>query len=48
MISIEIFETIKQKYGDVESWAAWEDVGVKQKSNMGYLNIFNLQKILHY
>ncbi|MBN8575200.1 MAG: hypothetical protein J0M05_14900 [Candidatus Kapabacteria bacterium] len=44
MISIEIFETIKQKYGDVASWAVWEDVGAKPKSNMGHLNIFDLQK----
>ncbi len=44
MISIEIFETIKQKYGDVASWAVWEDVGVKPKSNMGHLNIFDFQK----
>jgi len=44
MISIEIFETIKQKYGDVASWAVWEDVGGKPKSNMGHLNIFDLQK----
>ena len=44
MISIEIFETIKQKYGDVASWAVWEDVGVKPKSNMGHINIFDLQK----
>ena len=48
MISIDIFDTIKQKYGHVASWAVWEDVGVKQKSNMGHLNIFDLQKILHY
>ena len=44
MISTEIFETIKQKYGDVASWAVWEEAGVKPKSNMGHLNIFNLQK----
>lgn len=44
MISIEIFETIKQQYGDVASWAVWEDVGVKPKSNMEHLNIFDLQK----
>ena len=44
MISIEIFETIKQKYGDVASWAVWEEVGEKPKSNMGHLNIFDFQK----
>lgn len=44
MVRIEIFEIIKQKYGDVASWAVWEDVGVKPKSNMGHLNIFDLQK----
>ncbi len=44
MISNEIFEKIKCKYGDVASWAVWEDVDIKTKSNMGHLNIFNLQK----
>lgn len=44
MISKEIFDIIKHKYGDVASWAVWEEAGVKPKSNMGHINIFNLQK----
>ena len=32
------------KYGDVGSWAVWEDVGDKPKSNMGHMNIFDLDK----
>lgn len=44
MISNRLYEKIKTKYGDVASWAVWEEPGEKPKSNMGYLNIFNLQK----
>lgn len=44
MISKELFERIRAKYGDVASWAVWEDEGLKPKSNMGHLNIFDLQK----
>lgn len=44
MISKELFERIEKKYGDVASWAVWEDAGLKPKSNMGHLNIFDLQK----
>jgi len=44
MISLETFESIKKKYGGVASWAVWEDVGEKPKSNMGHLNIFDLRK----
>lgn len=35
MISQELFERIKTKYGDVASWAVWDDAGSKPKSNMG-------------
>lgn len=45
MISKEVFEIAKQKYGDVASWAVWEEAGEKPKSNMGHLNIFDVQKI---
>jgi hypothetical protein len=44
MINKNLFENIKTKYGDVASWAVWEEPGIKPKSNMGYLNIFDLQK----
>jgi hypothetical protein len=43
MISKNIFEKIKTKYGDVASWAVWEDAGIKPKSNMGNLDIFDIQ-----
>ena len=43
MISKKLYEKIKVKYGDVASWAVWEEPGLKPKSNMGHLNIFNLQ-----
>jgi hypothetical protein len=44
MISREIYERMSQKYGDVGSWAVWEEVGLKPKSNMGHLNIFDFDK----
>ena len=44
VISKKLFEKIKSKYGDVASWAIWEDEGEKPKSNMGHINIFNLEK----
>ena len=44
MISKDVFEKMAAKYGDVGSWAVWEDVGDKPKSNMGHMNIFDLDK----
>lgn len=44
MISKELFDKIENKYGDVASWAVWEDVGLKPKSNIGNMNIFDLHK----
>ena len=44
MISKELFEKVKEKYGDVASWAVWEEEGLRPKSNMGHLNVFDLQK----
>ena len=44
MISKELYDKIKVKYGDVASWAVWEEPGIKPKSNMGYHNIFDLNK----
>lgn len=40
----ELFETIAEKYGDVASWAVWADAGIKPKSNMGNIEIFDLDK----
>jgi hypothetical protein len=40
----ELFEMIAIKYGDVASWAVWVDVGSKPKSNMGNIEIFDLEK----
>lgn len=44
MITKELYEYIKTRYGDVASWAVWEEPGEKPKSNMGYSKIFNLQE----
>jgi hypothetical protein len=44
MISKILYEKIKATYGDVASWAVWEEPGAKPKSNIGHLNIFDLQK----
>lgn len=35
------FDYIKEKYGNVGSWAIWADVGDKPKSNMGDLTILD-------
>ncbi len=40
MITRDLFEIIKNKYGYVASWAAWDAVGDKPKSNMGNMAIF--------
>ena len=44
MITREIYDRISRKYGDVGSWAIWEEAGLKPKSNMGHLNVFDLEK----
>lgn len=44
MITREIYDRIFLKYGDVGSWAIWEEAGSKPKSNMGHLNVFDLEK----
>jgi len=43
MISKELFEEIKKKYGNVASWAVWYDEGQKPMTNMG-IDIFNINK----
>lgn len=44
MISKILYDKIKDKYGDVASWAVWEEPGEKPKSNMGHQNIFDINK----
>lgn len=43
MIDRDLFDSIKENYGDVASWAIWEDEGDKPASNMG-LSILDLDK----
>ena len=40
-ISIEKFEEIKIKYGNMSSWAIWKEKDIKEKSNIGDLSIFD-------
>ena len=44
MVDKEHFELIKKKYGHYASWAIWADEGETPKSNVGDLNIFDLEK----
>ncbi len=37
----EHYLEIVKKYGDFASWAIWQDVGLKPKSNVGDLTIFD-------
>jgi hypothetical protein len=39
-ISIEKFEEIKLKYGNMSSWAIWKEKDIKEKSKIGDLSIF--------
>lgn len=41
MISLDLFNHIKETYGDVCSWAVWESVGEQPKSNMGNMDILD-------
>ena len=43
MISKDIYLKMMNKYGDVASWAVWAEEGLKPKSNMGDISIFDLQ-----
>jgi len=43
MVGEHLYETIRDRYGQVASWAVWEPVGNKPKSNMGPQNVFNLK-----
>ncbi len=44
MIDIKLFEKIKDKYGAVSSWAVWSEEGETPKSNIGDIDIFDLEK----
>ena len=44
MVTLELYKKMAEKYGDVGSWAVWEAPGSTPKSNMGYANIFDLDK----
>ena len=44
MISQDLFEKIKRKYGDVASWAVWAEAGDKPKSNVANMDVFDLEK----
>ena len=39
-ISIEKFEEIKLKYGNMSSWAIWKEKDIKEKSKIGDLSLF--------
>jgi hypothetical protein len=40
----ELFEKIKEKYGNVASWAIWKAAGEKPKSNIGDMDVFDSDK----
>jgi len=42
MISRDIFLKMMKSYGDVASWAVWADEGLKPKSNMAIVGMFDL------
>ena len=44
MINKELYLKIQEKYGDVGSWAVWDEEGEMPKSNMGNMDIFDLDK----
>jgi hypothetical protein len=44
MITKEHFLEIEGKYGEFASWAVWANEGVKPKSNIGDMSIFDLDK----
>lgn len=47
MVSIEVFEKLKNEYGDAASWAIWSKVGKTPKSNIGDLSVFDDPKLLN-
>ena len=46
MITREKFDFIKEKYGELASWAVWAEMGDTPKSKIGDLNVFDNDEIL--
>lgn len=46
MLEKEIYENLKERYGEVASWAVWKEVGETPKSNMGDISMFEDMDIL--
>ena len=44
MITKSLYQNIANKYGEFASWAIWANEGIKPKSNIGDLDIFDLDK----
>lgn len=44
MISKDHFNEIANKYGEFASWAVWKDEDIKPKSNIGNMEIFDIDK----
>jgi len=44
MITEKLYNKIAKEYGRVASWAVWDKVGDKPKSNIANMEIFNLEK----
>jgi len=44
MITTEQYKNISSKYGYVASWAVWEKAGAKPKSNIGNMDVLDLEK----
>lgn len=44
MIDSSLFDEIRQKYGHYASWAVWAEVGLKPKSNVGDLSVFDIER----
>ena len=50
MVEKKVYDELKEKYGEVSSWAIWAPVGDKAKSNIGDMTVFdnsNLLETLH-
>ncbi|NCC70752.1 hypothetical protein EOM09_04165 [bacterium] len=44
MITKEHYKEIETKYGEFASWAVWVEEGIKPKSNIGDMSIFDINK----
>lgn len=43
MITEKLFKEIESKFGEFASWAVWSNEGIKPKSNIGDMSIFDLE-----